>query len=151
MPKPRAMSQNTEGILISPVLIDAPHWLLGTARKQECWTLHGLSLTVETGKTKTQHYIRQGSAWPDHQYGIQVETDQGTWMRGRTLSKATWAAWLQAFHDIATPKATRSPSKVQFSNHVRVRTIPTLSEDDISNLYFNSVEIAGMSKAIFAA
>ncbi|ETV97182.1 hypothetical protein H310_09977 [Aphanomyces invadans] len=126
-----------------------PHWLLGEIPKQERWTLEGDELTT-AGKKTMKHRVTEGSVWHDKALGIQMCTEDGLWLRGTATTRSQWAMWLQAFHALSPPMtAEPSPSRVQFSNQVRVRRIPSVTEEDAPHLYYNSVEMATMSKAMY--
>ncbi|KAF0701357.1 Aste57867_8138 [Aphanomyces stellatus] len=111
------------------VSVQEAGWLkLGKTFRDRIWTLHKRTLTMSTDKRATFHTVAvtQGKPWHGKSLGIQIQTEDGTWLRATTNSKAQWAMWLQAFHELkpVPAKSTSSPKAVQFNDLVRVRTIP---------------------------
>ncbi|RHY38341.1 hypothetical protein DYB30_012535 [Aphanomyces astaci] len=149
-PPPPNPNNEQPATTTSRIHVTEPHWLLGESTKQQQWTLTGNALTIASGKKATLHCVTEGKVWHERDLGIQLCTESGHWLRGTATTRSQWAMWLQAFHDLTPPKATQpSPSRVQFSNHVRVRRIPSITEEDAPHLYYSSVEMATMSKALY--
>ncbi|KAF0701358.1 Aste57867_8139 [Aphanomyces stellatus] len=128
----------------SVVAVEEPGWLnLGKKFRDRHWNLSKHSLIMSTDK-RGEHEtvtITHGRVWHSKgvKFGIQVDTQDGRCIRAQAHSKSQWAAWLQAFHDLRPASATpKSPARVQFHDHVRVRSIPIQEDDDDCNDSCNS-------------
>ncbi|RHY98306.1 hypothetical protein DYB28_006545 [Aphanomyces astaci] len=117
--------------------VQETRWVVTKTFKDRIWTLNKRTLTVSADERfKFNTYaVKQGIAWTGAPHGIQVETEEGKWLRAVANNKAQWAMWLQAFQNLNAPNdVPQTPAKVSFCEHVRVRTIPA-SDDEDDDMY----------------
>ncbi|CAK4637535.1 hypothetical protein LEN26_002574 [Aphanomyces euteiches] len=136
----------------SLVAVESRTLFFGPSVKHYTWTLKGNVLTMSTSRQGIQRtvHVKQGFAWPNKEFGFQVETDKGEWIRAVAISKRDWAMWIHALHAMHPNPKEESPlsKKVNFHGKVRIRSIPKLSQDEISKLYYSDKEIDKMAREV---
>ncbi|RHY03191.1 hypothetical protein DYB25_006891 [Aphanomyces astaci] len=115
----------------SVVAVQESGWL-GKTFRDRIWSLEQGTLTMTTNSHPTKPvsvHVESGKVWQGMKFGFKVKTDDGMVIRAHANSKAQWAAWLQALHNLA-PTEHKSATKVHFCDMVRVRVIPSSDDED---------------------
>ncbi|ETV97179.1 hypothetical protein, variant [Aphanomyces invadans] len=82
--------------------VQEPRWIVAKRYRDRVWTLTDSMLTVSTDERRkfNTYFVQQGKAWPGKLHGIQVETQDGKWMKAVANNKTQWAMWMQAFQNL---------------------------------------------------